>query len=631
MSADEARDGAERGPRRRSRGRRRRRRPQGERGPADTQREDGARTRRPDAVDGAEGKQPAGVVQQRGGDERRKPRRRRRGRSGDRRERREQGAPAQPDASAPAAIARSRFGVRALHPEQVEAIDAVLAGRDTLAVLPTGYGKSLIYQIPAMLAERPTVVVSPLIALMADQEQSLARRGCPVVRIDSSLLVAERREALARLARGGRLIVLTTPETLQSQKTRDDFIAAKPWLLCVDEAHCISEWGHDFRPAYLRIGAERESLGDALVLALTATATPRVQKDIVARLHLRDPFVVTAPPHRPNLRLEAEVLSSGTKQERAGRLLRKLPRPGIVYCSTTLEAEAVYRAIARARIPSARYHGKMTKSERELAQRAFMQPKKTLVMAATSAFGMGIDKPDIRFVLHYQTPGSLEQYVQEAGRAGRDGKQSRCILLYDPDDLDIQRHLQKQGRVSLDQLKRVARALEAWAGEGRAVSIADLALSAGVSRTVAASTCAELEEAGVLERDAKRSFHVVVPALELRGRATDLSKRLETKRREDEERLEEIDAYARTNECRSVFLRRHFGEQDPPQCGTCDRCVSAPPRMRERPRRGHGKKQRKKGERRRGGVRGKAATQPKAGAKKKRRRRPRRGKQKPPP
>jgi len=475
-------------------------------------------------------------------------------------------------------MARTRFQVERMHPEQEAAIGAVLGGRDTLAVLPTGYGKSLIYQVAGMLTDRPTVVISPLIALMADQEKSLRRRNVPVVRLDSTLRVAERRAGLERLTKGGRLIVLTTPETLESPSTRRFFVDASPWLLCVDEAHCISEWGHDFRPSYLRLGAEREALGDPVVLGLTATATPRVREDIAARLAMRDPAIVSASPHRANLRLEVELTPGDLKQERAGRLIRRLRRPGIVYCSTTLAVDRVWAALQKARIPSLRYHGRMRKQDREASQRRYMSPGNHSIMVATSAFGMGIDKPNIRTILHYQTPGSLEQYVQEAGRAGRDGRPSRCVLLFDPADLAIQEHLQRRGRASPRQLLSVARALESWTREERPVAADALALSAGVPKTVCRALCGQLEELGVVELDAERRYRALVEPSALVAHARNLARRLETQRRTDEERLEALAAYAHSLECRSVFIRRYFGEPDPPPCGNCDRCgASRPP------------------------------------------------------
>jgi ATP-dependent DNA helicase RecQ len=460
-------------------------------------------------------------------------------------------------------------------------MESVQAGRDTVVVLPTGFGKSLIYQVPALMATRPTVVVSPLIALIADQQQSLLARGCPVIRFDSSLRAAQRREAIARLQDGGPLIVLTTPETVESKAMAPLLAAARPWLLCVDEAHCISEWGHDFRPAYLRLGIERERLGVDVVLAMTATATPRVRDDIVERLGMHDPVLVTAPPYRKNLRFSVQQVPGNFKPTAAGKRLRQLQRPGIVYCSTTKAVDSIWAALAgppssRGRrprgIPAERYHGKMNNGDRQQAQSRFMRPGKRLVMVATSAFGMGIDKPDIRYVIHYQVPGSLEQYVQEAGRAGRDGKAATCELLFDPDDLEIQRFLLDKGRPSPRQLLRVARALLAWAGEDRPVSISELAVSAGVPQTTARSMCAELEALQLVERLPGATYEVRVGARALESAARDLAARLETLRREDEKRLQAVAAYATTQGCRSVFLRRYFGEDDPPRCGSCDRC-----------------------------------------------------------
>jgi ATP-dependent DNA helicase RecQ len=454
-------------------------------------------------------------------------------------------------------------------------MEAVLAGKDTLAVLPTGFGKSLIYQVAALLLDGPTVVVSPLLALMADQEKSLRRRGVPVVRLDSTLRAAERAAALARVTAGGRLVVLTTPETLESAAARPAFSGAPPSLLCVDEAHCISEWGHDFRPSYLRLGAERAALGSPPVLALTATATPRVRDDIIARLGLVDPVLVTAPPHRKNLSLEAAVVPGPLKLEAAGRLLRRLRRPGVVYCATTGAVDRIARALERARIPAVRYHGKMKAAEREAAQRRYMRPSRRLVMVATSAFGMGIDKPNIRYVVHFHAPGSLEQYVQEAGRAGRDGRPARCVLLFDPADLEIQAALRRRSRPNPRQLVRVAEALAAWAGEERAASPAALAVSAGVPSGTCGALCAELEEAGLIARDRERRYVVRVGPAALAEGARDLARRLEILRLEDERRLATVAAYVQTEECRSVFIRRYFGEPAPPRCGRCDRCRGA--------------------------------------------------------
>lgn len=446
----------------------------------------------------------------------------------------------------------------------------MLVGRDTLVVLPTGYGKSLIYQVPALLLDRPTIVISPLISLMRDQERKLRQRGVPVVRIDSTLRATTRRQVLARVAKGGSLIILTTPESLES--LADTFAEVRPALLCIDEAHCISEWGHDFRPSYLRLGALRRVLGEAVMLALTATATPRVREDIVERLEMSEPSEVVAPPYRSNLRLSVRLVRGDEKITTAAHLIRRLRRPGILYCSTTKAVDQVAGALARARIPSARYHGKMKATERASSQRKFMKADRRIVMVATSAFGMGIDKPDIRYIVHYQVPGSLEQYVQEAGRAGRDGKRSDCILLFDPDDLRIQEHLQKQGRASPAQVRRTVDALLAWVGEDKPVKPKDLALSAQVPLTVGRSVLAQLEELGLLEMAERGQYTGRVPPPQIAAGARDLAARLETLRVQDARRLEAIAEYAESEECRSRFIRRYFGEPDPPECGICDRC-----------------------------------------------------------
>lgn len=468
--------------------------------------------------------------------------------------------------------ARRTFGIERLRPEQESAMVAILEGHDVLVALPTGFGKSLIYQVPAMILERPTIVVSPLIALMADQERALRSRGVPVIVLHSRLRQAERRAALERLGGGGRFVVLTTPETLESRATAPFFERARPALLCVDEAHCISEWGHDFRPSYLRLGAAREWLGNPVALALTATATPRVRADIAERLRLRDPVALIAPAHRDNLRLTVEMVPGAEKFGAAGRYIRALRRPGIIYCATTVAVDQLTGALKRAGIPVVRYHGKMRVADRAAAQRQFMQPSRRLIMVATSAFGMGIDKPNIRYIVHYQTPGSLEQYLQEVGRAGRDGRPAHCVLLFDAADLDIQERLQALGRPAVRHLVRLETALTAWATEQRAPTAATLAFSAGVPVRIGKVLLSDLEQAGLVQRDQEGRIIVAVPLEIFRAGARDLVAKLKTFRYEGERRLRAVAAYAQSEDCRSVFLRRYFGEERPPRCGTCDRC-----------------------------------------------------------
>lgn len=529
-------------------------------------------------------------------------------------------------------LARERFGIRSLHPLQRSALEAVLAGKDLLAVLPTGYGKSLVYQLAALLTPQPTVVVSPLIALMTDQEQSLRKRGAPVVRLDGTLRVAERRAALERIEEGGALIVLTTPETLEREDVRAAFAESPPWMLCVDEAHCISEWGHDFRPAYLRVQDSVAQLaprrGRAQVLALTATATPRVQKDIRSLLGMRRPRSIVASPTRDNLHLAVELVGPesilGGKHERLGHWLKRLARPGILYCATTVEADALAGALARGRLPVEKYHGKLPKAEREAAQTRFMRKGAKRIMVATSAFGMGIDKPDIRFVVHVQPPGSLEQYVQEAGRAGRDGRPARCLLLFDERDLAIHEFLQRKGRTSGAHLRKVAAALASWAREKRAVGVRELALSAQVPQAITGTIATQLVEHGALERDSRGKYTALISGTRLKALARELVRGTEDERQHDEERLSLVQAYAEHPGCRTAFLRRLFGEVKPPRCGTCDRCrITGDPAPRSR----RGPRRKKKGARRKA-VKRPAAGQPAAKserpARKRRRRRRRR-------
>jgi ATP-dependent DNA helicase RecQ len=468
--------------------------------------------------------------------------------------------------------ARRTFRIERLRPEQEQAMLAVLEGRDALVALPTGFGKSLIYQVPAMIVKRPTIVVSPLIALMTDQEQALKRRSVPVAALHSALRAAERRAALARIEKGGRLVILTTPETLEAPATATMLARAKPALLCVDEAHCISEWGHDFRPSYLRLGAARERLGNPPTLALTATATPRVREGIAERLRLRAPAQFVAPAHRKNLHLIVDIAPGPQKFEAVGRRIRALARPAIIYCATTVAVDQLAGALKRGRMPVVRYHGKMSANERTAAQRQFMHPTRHQIMVATSAFGMGIDKPNIRAIVHYQVPGSLEQYVQEVGRAGRDGKPADCVLIFDPADLEIQEHLASMGRPDARHLERLERALTAWTAEARAPTADTLSFSAGVPARIGEALLADLEDAGLVKRTPQGHIAIAVPPEQFRTGVRDLVAKLKTARFEGERRLRTMTAYAQTTECRSQFLRHHFGETLPPRCGTCDRC-----------------------------------------------------------
>jgi len=492
---------------------------------------------------------------------------------------RARGRPAKPG-GAEVREAAHRLGIETLHAEQQRVIEAVLARRDVLMVLPTGFGKSACYQVPSMVLPQPVVLVSPLLALLKDQQGKLVERDVPCVRLDGSVRGRRRGEALARMAEGGALLVMTTPETLAGAEAREALAKSGVSLLAVDEAHCLSEWGHDFRPAYLRLGAQLAALGDPPVLALTATATERVREAIVRALHMKDPALVASSPHRSNLAFEVIHCEGDLRLRATLRLVRRLRRPGIVYCATRREVDLVYALLRRFRIPSHRYHGGMTAKERDREQDGFMRPRRPTVMVATSAFGLGIDKPDIRYVLHFQSPDSLEAYVQEAGRGGRDGKKAHGILLHDPADRAIHEALLARSRVRPEQLYRLGAALAAWSDEDKTPTIEGLALSSELGTRTTAALLAKIEEAGLVAReDAEVRILARPRAIESGSRA--LAGQFETLRTQDGRRLDALEAYAQVQECRAVFLRRYFGETEDERCGLCDVCQQRPPRSDE--------------------------------------------------
>ena len=500
--------------------------------------------------------------------------------------------------------AARRLGIQELYPEQERAIAASAAGHDVLVVLPTGFGKSVCYQVPSMVLPRPVVLASPLLALLRDQHEKLLARRIPVERIDGTIRGMARREALKRVAAGGSLLVMTTPETLAGDELGDALRASGVALAAVDEAHCISEWGHDFRPAYLRLGERLRELGAPPILALTATATQSVRDDIVRYLGMRTPEVVASSPHRANLAFEVMEISGANRLRALARFIKRLRRPGIVYSATTKSVDDLYGALRLLHMPAHHYHGRMTAKDRNAEQEMYMRHGRRTVMVATSAFGLGIDNPDIRYIIHYQAPASLEQYVQEAGRAGRDGRRANCILLYDPKDREIHEALLQTSRIRPDQLYRIASVLAAYAGEERIPTLEALTLAAQLSARQTQALLAVLEEAGLVTLD-DDAIRITVPASEFEEQARTLAGRFLTLRTQDNRRLDHIAEYVHTTECRAIFLRRYFGEEAGAPCGLCDICRGAPerpstfwqpiarperPKRRRRRRRRRGKK-----------------------------------------
>ncbi|MDZ7630436.1 MAG: ATP-dependent DNA helicase RecQ [Gemmatimonadaceae bacterium] len=329
------------------------------------------------------------------------------------------------------AVLRERFGYGAFRPGQERAIVSVLERRDTLVVLPTGGGKSLCYQVPALVLRGLTVVVSPLISLMKDQVDALERRGIAAAFINSTLSSSEVSDRLVRAQRGELQMLYVAPERFDVGATAERLKAIGVSLLAVDEAHCISEWGHDFRPSYRRVGEVRQRLGNPPTIALTATATPVVREDIARILDLQAPEIIVTGFDRPNLSYQV-IAAKGDREKDAVvlDLLRNLEDgTGIVYASTRKTVERMAQFLDDNGVPASAYHAGLDDERRRRVQDYFMS-ERTRVIVATNSFGMGVDKSNVRLVIHYAMPGTLEAYYQEAGRAGRDGQHSRCVLLH---------------------------------------------------------------------------------------------------------------------------------------------------------------------------------------------------------
>jgi ATP-dependent DNA helicase RecQ len=329
-----------------------------------------------------------------------------------------------------ARVLREQFGYETFRPGQERAVRAVLAGRDTLVVLPTGGGKSLCFQVPALILPGLTVVMSPLISLMKDQVDALTARGLPAAFINSTLTGSQISERLSRAQRGELKLLYVAPERFDFGTSAERLRSLGVSLLAVDEAHCISEWGHDFRPSYRRVGAVREALGFPPTIALTATATPPVRADITKQLGLHNPEEIVTGFDRANLRFS--VVSTKNDAEKDASLfdlLRTHDGPAVIYVSTRKAVERIAPLLEGAGVPTVGYHAGLDDETRHEVQEAFMTERARAVVA-TNAFGMGIDKRNVRLVVHHAMPGSLEAYYQEAGRAGRDGASSECVLLH---------------------------------------------------------------------------------------------------------------------------------------------------------------------------------------------------------